>query len=97
MVLKKCIEGEWEIPWTIKAEVQKIVEIKAHFNVMFQHVFREGNKLADFIANTTFYFVGTISFHSSNDLPNVGKTLIIQDKEQLHNLRIRIARKITTH
>lgn len=44
------------------AEVQKIVEINAHFNVIFQHVFKEGNTVADSVANTTFYFGGTISF-----------------------------------
>ncbi|XP_075091485.1 uncharacterized protein LOC142171695 [Nicotiana tabacum] len=96
MVLKKCIEGEWDIPWSIMEEVQKIVEIKAHFNVIFQYVFKEGNTVADSVANTTFYFGGTISFQSFDDLPNAGKTLINQDKAQLHNLRVRIARKRPT-
>lgn len=75
------------------AEVQKIKDMKAHFNVIFRHVFREGNREADFIANIASYFAGTTSFQSFHDLPNAGKTLINQDKAQMPNLRVRIVRQ----
>lgn len=71
------------------AEVQKIKDMKAHFNVIFRNVFREGNIVADFIANTIFDFGGTTSFKSFHDLPNAGRTLI----NQTRHLRVMIARQ----
>lgn len=67
--------------------------MKEHFNVIFQHVLREDNAVADYLANIVFFGAGTISFQSFNDLPNAGKTLINQDKAQIPNLRVRIARR----
>ncbi|XP_070031694.1 uncharacterized protein [Nicotiana tomentosiformis] len=55
LVMKTIIEGEWECPWTIRADVKKIKEIKNNYNVLFQHVFREGNVVADLLANLVFY------------------------------------------
>lgn len=59
LVLKKVIESEWDPPWSIITKVQKIKDMKDHFNMIFQHVFRKGNTVADFIANTIFSFAGT--------------------------------------
>ncbi|XP_070046776.1 uncharacterized protein [Nicotiana tomentosiformis] len=56
LVMKKIIEGKWDIPWNIGKEVKKIKEIKENYNVIFQHVLREGNTVADFLANLVFYF-----------------------------------------
>ncbi|XP_070018000.1 uncharacterized protein [Nicotiana sylvestris] len=55
LVMKKVIEGEWDPPWVVANDVKKIIE-KGNFNVIFQHVFREGNSVADFIANIVFSF-----------------------------------------
>lgn len=55
-MIKKIIEGEWDPPWCIVAEVTRIKEMKDHFNVIFQHVLREGNDMADFLANFVFFF-----------------------------------------
>lgn len=72
--------------------MQKIKGIRNHFNVIFQHVFREGNTVADFIANTVFCFAGTTQFLSYNNLPSAGMRLINLDKSQTPNLRVRIAK-----
>ncbi|XP_070036593.1 uncharacterized protein [Nicotiana tomentosiformis] len=45
LVMKKVIEGEWDPPWVIAQDVKKIIEMKENFNVVFQHVFREGRRL----------------------------------------------------
>ncbi|XP_019241256.1 PREDICTED: uncharacterized protein LOC109221250 [Nicotiana attenuata] len=93
LVLRKIIDGEWETPWCIGVEVRKIKEIKSTFNVLFQHVLREGNTVADFLANLVFSFAGTVTFHYFHELPPRGKALINLDKAQMPNLRIRIAKR----
>ncbi|XP_075092125.1 uncharacterized protein LOC142172415 [Nicotiana tabacum] len=95
LVMKKAIEGEWDPPWVIAQGVKKTIEMKDNFNVIFQHVFREGNSLADFIANIVFSFAGTFEFHSFSELPSAGRRLINIDKSQSPNLRDRIAKRRT--
>lgn len=91
LVMKKVIEGEWHT-WCIRAEEQKIKGIRNHFNVIFQHVLREGNTVANFIANIVFSFAGITQFHSYNDLPSAGRRLINLDMSQTPHLRVRIAK-----
>ncbi|XP_009804158.2 uncharacterized protein [Nicotiana sylvestris] len=80
LVMKKVIEGECDPLWVIANDVKKIREMKGNFNVIFQHVFREGNSVADFIANIVFFFAGTSEFHSFTELPSAGSRLINLDK-----------------
>ncbi|XP_019234078.1 PREDICTED: uncharacterized protein LOC109214596 [Nicotiana attenuata] len=93
LVMSKIIDDEWETPWCIGAEVRRIKEIRNLYNVLFQHVLREGSKVADFLANLVFSFAGTIIFHSFHEFPSEGKTLINMDKAQIPNLRVRIAKR----
>ncbi|XP_075095205.1 uncharacterized protein LOC142173504 [Nicotiana tabacum] len=93
LTLKKDIEGEWDSPWCISAEVQKIKEIKNYFNVILQYIFREGNTLADFIANIVFSGAATNQFLSFSKLPSTGKRIVNLDKLQIPNLRVRIAKR----
>ncbi|XP_019246545.1 PREDICTED: uncharacterized protein LOC109226206 [Nicotiana attenuata] len=88
LVMKKVIEGEWDPPWVIAPDVKRIKELKGNFNVIFQHVFREGNSVADFIANIVFSFASTSEFHSFSKLPSAGRRLINLDKSQTPNLRV---------
>lgn len=89
LLMKRIINGEWDAPWFIVAEVKRIKEMKEQFNVIFQRVLREGNTVADFLANLVFSFAGTIQFHSFSELPSVGKRLINLYKSQVPNLRVR--------
>lgn len=73
--------------------MKKINEMKKNFNVIFQHVLREGRAVADYLDNLAFSFAGTTSFQSFHEFPKPGKTLINQDKAQMPYLRIRIAKK----
>nr|XP_009615502.1 uncharacterized protein LOC104108225 [Nicotiana tomentosiformis] len=94
LVMKKIIEGEWEIHWNIGKEVKKIKEIKENYNVIFQHVLRKGNTVSDFLANLVFSFAGTIQFYSFSEMPSAGRRLINFDKSQIPNLRVRVAKRI---
>lgn len=91
--MRKIIDDAWETPWCIGAEVRRIKEIKSTYNVLFQHVLREGNTVSDFLANLIFSFVGTITFHSFHELPAEGKTLINMDKSQILNLWVKVAKR----
>ncbi|XP_070034275.1 uncharacterized protein [Nicotiana tomentosiformis] len=92
LVLKTITEGQWAVPWSINKELKKINKIKGQFNVILQHVFREGNAVADFLANLVFSFAGTLEFKSFYDFPVAARSLINYDKSQIPNLRIRVAR-----
>lgn len=52
MSLKKILDGEWEVPWSISMDIRRIkaLRTKAHVIVVV-HTLGEGNKLADFFAN----------------------------------------------
>lgn len=59
--------------------------------VLGEHVYREGNKLADCLANKIFFFADTdrISYLNMNDFPREAKTILNMNKVQVPNLRIR--------
>jgi len=62
LVIRKIIDGEWATPWCISVEVRKLKQIMNNYKILFQHVQREGNTIADFLANLAFSFVGTLTF-----------------------------------
>ncbi|XP_060200320.1 uncharacterized protein LOC132628562 [Lycium barbarum] len=92
LIMKNVVEGIWECPWSIVAEVDIIKKLKARCNVLILHVYREGNSLAYFLTNLAFYFAGTSRFNSFVDLPSAGKRIINMDKQQIPNIRIRNAK-----
>ncbi|XP_075082213.1 uncharacterized protein LOC142166789 [Nicotiana tabacum] len=59
MLMKKIIDGIWEVPWNIGKEINKINQLKHNFNVIFEHVLREGNTLADYLAKFVFSSAGS--------------------------------------
>ncbi|XP_059315633.1 uncharacterized protein LOC132066321 [Lycium ferocissimum] len=89
LLIKNVVDGVWEIPWCVITEVERIRKMKAEFNVIIQHVYREGNTLADFLTNLAFDFAGTQSFNSFAELPSAGKKILNLDKHQVPNLKIR--------
>jgi len=63
------VEGDWHIPWEVSLEINRIRVLKEGLNVAIEHTLREGNKLADFMANIVFSFAGTnfISYNNFQD------------------------------
>jgi len=59
--------------------------------VVVTHIFRKGNKLADFLTNYVFSFAGTnnIQFTSVEDLPGQAQAILHGDKQGTPNLRIK--------
>ncbi|KAH0720359.1 hypothetical protein KY285_005160 [Solanum tuberosum] len=88
---KNMIDGSWDIPWEVSLEIRIIQELMKGMEVVIEHTLREGNRMADFLANLVFSFVGTeiISFNTFQDLPKKAKTLLNMDKSQTPNHRIK--------
>ncbi|KAF3663980.1 hypothetical protein FXO37_11716 [Capsicum annuum] len=51
LFLKNIITGIWKPPWSVTAELEEIGELLENLNVQVTHVMREGNQLADYLAN----------------------------------------------
>lgn len=51
MLLENIIMGSWKPPWCIVDQVEGILRLKEECNIRMSHIFREGNKLADHLAN----------------------------------------------
>lgn len=58
LIINKILDGIWEIPWGIAVDPRCIMEELKDKEVVVTHIFREGNKLADFF-NYVFNFAGT--------------------------------------
>ncbi|KAK6788048.1 hypothetical protein RDI58_016573 [Solanum bulbocastanum] len=64
--------------------------------VKIQYIFREGNQLADFLANHAAEIDRKVEYQSFKELPSTGRKIINTDKQQIPTLRIR-TRKINHH
>ncbi|XP_016470893.1 uncharacterized protein LOC107793125 [Nicotiana tabacum] len=51
LLLKNIVEGLWKPPWCIVEQVEEIWQLLGRDNFKVSHIFREGNKLADHLAN----------------------------------------------
>lgn len=67
--------------------------MKNVFNVIIQHVLREGNALTDYLTYLAFIFVGTTPFYSFSELPTAARKILDLNKIHTPNLRIRTAKK----
>ncbi|XP_059285202.1 uncharacterized protein LOC132038567 [Lycium ferocissimum] len=88
MVMKNIIEGTWEIPWQLIVIVEDIKHLITMCEVKFQHVKREGNSLADYIANQAI-LLGSVEYKQYTDLPSQGRRLLNLDKQHYPNIRSR--------
>ncbi|KAK4711356.1 hypothetical protein R3W88_005869 [Solanum pinnatisectum] len=76
----------------IFAETRKVEAIKSileTYNVEIKHIFREGSKLADFLANNVVNFADTNRiFNNLQELPQQEMAIIQLEKSKVPNLRI---------
>lgn len=91
MMLKNVLHGEWKIPWCIYTQVEKIRQLMAKANVTVVHTFREGNCLANHLANYALD-MGTMVAHSFWELDIQGRRIVNNDKLQCPYLRVKVAR-----
>jgi len=92
---KNMITRNWRIPWEIMEMIEDIHDIVIQLNVHVQHIFREANQLADYIANTTINKKDKHGYHHFSHLPSLGKKILNIDKQQIPTLRIKTRRIIS--
>lgn len=80
LILYKVIKKEWGCPWNIASQVEETQAFLSNQIHKFQHILREGNTLADFLANTTIDKGGS-KFTSFKSLEPMGRKWINSDKQ----------------
>ncbi|KAH0730567.1 hypothetical protein KY290_001567 [Solanum tuberosum] len=83
------INGIWKIPWNVTLEVNSIRKMMESITTRVQHSLREGNTLADYLANMVFHFAGNFEFKTFQEMPSTAKKIINLDKQNTPQLRIR--------
>ncbi|WMV40714.1 hypothetical protein MTR67_034099 [Solanum verrucosum] len=61
------------VPWEIAEWFEELKQALRELEATTQHTFREGNKMADYIANLAFECDGKLSFNTFQQLPTMGK------------------------
>ncbi|XP_070017599.1 uncharacterized protein [Nicotiana sylvestris] len=81
MLLKKIMDGIWKPPWIISEQVEEIMQLMNGSNYTITHIHREGNKLADHLANYALDH-GEIECQQFWHLDAQGRRLVNEDKLQ---------------
>ncbi|WMV25242.1 hypothetical protein MTR67_018627 [Solanum verrucosum] len=87
--LKKIIQQTWRVPWEIAEKVEEIREIMEKIKAKITHIFREGNSLADSLANIAIESQAEHQYSSFQELPLKERRILNTDKAQIPTLRIR--------
>ncbi|KAH0669638.1 hypothetical protein KY289_024131 [Solanum tuberosum] len=82
--VKKILDGLWEILWNVLMDVRKIWRLMEGVPVVVEHVYQEGNKLADFLTNRIFSFADADSRTYANiqELPRDARVILSMDRAQ---------------
>ncbi|KAH0777307.1 hypothetical protein KY290_008718 [Solanum tuberosum] len=91
MLLYKVLGGQWESPWIIRDMIEEIKTNLVNIQHIVQHVMREGNQLADYIANQAIEHGNCIYTGFASLEPN-GRRILNSDKIQSPYLRISLRR-----
>ncbi|XP_075099099.1 uncharacterized protein LOC142175984 [Nicotiana tabacum] len=91
MMLKRVITGIWKPPWIIAEDIVEIREMLELCNGTVSHIFREGNKLTEHLANYALD-VGDIECHEFHHLDTTGRRTVNVDKLKCPYLRVKVAR-----
>nr|XP_009781571.1 PREDICTED: uncharacterized protein LOC104230453 [Nicotiana sylvestris] len=91
MLLKNIIEESWKPPWYITEHVEEILRLKEQSIIKVTHIFREGNTLADHLANYALD-EGNTECHGFWDMDSKGRMIINEDKMQCPYIRVKVAR-----
>lgn len=91
LLIKNVVIGEWNVPWVVVEYVEEIKELMQINNIIVNHTLREGNKLADNLANYALD-KGLIEAHCFEELDIQSRSIVNNDKLQCPYLRIKVAR-----
>lgn len=68
LIVVKIINGVRKVPWEVAKDMEEIKVEIAIMDLKTQHIFREGNKLVDNIANLATTSTEKQTFHSFHQL-----------------------------
>nr|XP_016484349.1 PREDICTED: uncharacterized protein LOC107804913 [Nicotiana tabacum] len=91
MLLKNITEESWKPPWYITEHVEEILRMKEQSTIKVTHIFREGNTLADHLANYALD-EGNTECHGFWELDSKGRRIINEDKMKCPYIRVKFAR-----
>ncbi|XP_070054705.1 uncharacterized protein [Nicotiana tomentosiformis] len=91
MLLKNIVEGSWKPPWCIIDQVDEIKRLLNGCINMVSHIYREGNKLADHLANYALD-VGNFECHEFWELDVQARRILNGDKLQCPYLRVKVTK-----
>ncbi|WMV54573.1 hypothetical protein MTR67_047958 [Solanum verrucosum] len=92
LVLKNIVERVWKVPWKVVNILEEIWKLMQRKTLVISHIFREWNKLADYLANLALE-KGTIQVNCFQELESQGNRIVTSDKLVVPYLRIRQCRK----
>lgn len=72
LTIKNIIKEDWKIPWQIVEHIEETKEIMKSLNMTIQHIYREGNSIADYLTNIAFEEQELRHFNRFHDLPSQG-------------------------
>ncbi|KAG5581127.1 hypothetical protein H5410_051754 [Solanum commersonii] len=84
------IEKQWKVPWELVERIEEIRVLVHKLQASLTHTFREGNCVADSLANEVVESQTTKEYNTFQELPNTKHH--IQEKKN-HNTNMLIMRK----
>ncbi|KAH0756909.1 hypothetical protein KY290_020402 [Solanum tuberosum] len=97
LLMVKIINEAWKVPWVIAEEFDELKQEMTKLEVKTQHIYREGNKLADYLANLAINSIEKTTFSSYQQLLSLGRKIINMEKAQIPSLRCRTKRILQHH
>ncbi|OIT20671.1 hypothetical protein A4A49_38227 [Nicotiana attenuata] len=89
LVLVNIINYRLKPPWEIGLIIDLIIGLVQDGNITFVHILREGNTVADSLANLVESLRNQVIFNNIASLPGYIKALVAMDKEGIPNLRFK--------
>lgn len=89
LVMLNIINSNWKIPWDLLEIVEKIQRHIQDQQITMQHIYREGNQLADYIANIAANEETNLTYEHFTQVPTEGRQIINTDKTLIPRLRIK--------
>ncbi|KAK6791791.1 hypothetical protein RDI58_010872 [Solanum bulbocastanum] len=87
--LKNIIQMTQRIPWEIGEIMEDIMKEMRTQKAKIKHISREGNPIADYLANLAINQTDIQEFNEFAELPIADKHIINLDKTQISSIRIR--------
>lgn len=87
LCLRNILEYVCNIPWEIVEEVEEIRAIILSSWAQITHIYKEGNHLDDYYANTTIEKESLHQFHTFQDLPTMKRIILNTEKTQISSLK----------